>query len=460
LALLGSLACGDLVGNAELPAGVQSPNTYNTVDGALGVYRGTKAYLTAAGVMRDVIIQSGALTDELAWGGRGTGFGSIGATGNLMDERVLNEGVGTPGEEIQTGPYSLLQRLRGSANQSIGLLEAYAPTESPALRGEMYALEGYAEVLLAELYCSGVPLSTLDFQEDFTYKPSSTTREVFEHASALFDSALAISADSATVLAFARVLKGRALLNLGDYSHAAQAVKDVPTDFRYESMVEWKTTVTYHFSLPGDPSWIVATSEGKNGVPFVTSNDPRVQVTVLDTSRFGLPQIVPSAYTPGSVEPVVLAGGIEARLIEAEAALHATPADGRWLTILNALRTTCTDAASCPTPAPPGSGGVAGLPPFDDPGAALSGTAATTARVNLLFRERAYWLFLTGHRQGDLRRLVRAVGEGGYGRPQDTVYPTGLYFGGLGSYGSDVNFPVPPSERTNPLFHGCLSREA
>jgi len=35
----------------------------------------------------------------------------------------------------------------------------------------------------------------------------------------------------------------------------------------------------------------------------------------------------------------VLASGVEARLIEAEAALQANPDDGQWLAKLNALRT-------------------------------------------------------------------------------------------------------------------------
>jgi len=89
-----------------------------------------------------------------------------------------------------------------------------------------------------------------------------------------------------------------------------------------------------------------------------------------------------------------------------------------------------------------------GLPPLTDPGSA-------DARLALLFQERAYWLFLTGHRQGDLRRLVR-----NYQRLPDAVYPTGVYYGGQGFYGTDVTLPIPASELPNPLFHGCLNREA
>jgi hypothetical protein len=82
------------------------------------------------------------------------------------------------------------------------------------------------------------------------------------------------------------------------------------------------------------------------------------------------------------------------------------------------------------------------------------GTAA--GRVSLLFQERAYWLFLTGHRQGDLRRLVRQ-----YGRSPNAVYPSGVYLApGTGFYGTDVTAPIPSSEYINPLFQGCQNRDA
>ena len=54
----------------------------------------------------------------------------------------------------------------------------------------------------------------------------------------------------------------------------------------------------------------------------------------------------------------------------------------------------------------------------------------------------------------DLRRLIRQ-----YGRTQDKVFPTGVYFKG-GSYGTDVNFPIPDSELLNPNFKGCIDRNA
>ncbi len=130
-----------------------------------------------------------------------------------------------------------------------------------------------------------------------------------------------------------------------------------------------------------------------------------------------------------------LATGTEARLIEAEALLQAS--DASWLTVLTDLRAN--------------SGlDFSGVPALVDGG----GFATNAANVDLVFSERAFWLWVTGHRQGDLRRLVRQ-----YGRGSETVFPTGAYFKG-GVYGPDLNFPLPLEEDNNEFSNGCLDRGA
>jgi hypothetical protein len=143
-----------------------------------------------------------------------------------------------------------------------------------------------------------------------------------------------------------------------------------------------------------------------------------------------------------------VATGAEVQLIAAEAALQAgdTLAGGGFLTALNAIRS-----------APPAyfnstRAGVAAVAPM----AALTTTDITAAggAVNLLFAERARWLWLTAHRLSDLRRLVRQ-----YGRPVDTVFPFGPYFKiQFPTYGTDVNFLVPVDELNNPNFTQCIDR--
>jgi hypothetical protein len=142
---------------------------------------------------------------------------------------------------------------------------------------------------------------------------------------------------------------------------------------------------------------------------------------------------------PTRESAVTIISGVEARLIEAEAALNKGQS-AAFLPILNGLRTATGT----------GSGGVAGLVPLAD-----AGTGA--ARVNQLFRERAFWLFGRGHRVGDLRRLIRD-----YNRPANTVFPSGAWQKG-GNYGSDVSMPTPQDELNNPNVAGgavCLNREA
>ena len=75
-------------------------------------------------------------------------------------------------------------------------------------------------------------------------------------------------------------------------------------------------------------------------------------------------------------------------------------------------------------------------------------------RLDFHFRERAMWLFLTGHRLGDMRRLVRQ-----YGRTQEQVFPSGPYYRPqYPTFGTDVNFPVAFAETNNTNFTGCLDR--
>ena len=87
----------------------------------------------------------------------------------------------------------------------------------------------------------------------------------------------------------------------------------------------------------------------------------------------------------------------------------------------------------------------------------LTDPGTPAAELNLIFRERAFWMFSTGHRTGDLRRLVKF-----YGRSTESVFPTGAWHKG-GNYGPDVNFPVPQAEENNPNVtagHACIDRNA
>jgi len=137
-----------------------------------------------------------------------------------------------------------------------------------------------------------------------------------------------------------------------------------------------------------------------------------------------------------------LVSGVEARLIQAEAALHANPTGAEWLAILDTLRTAGPDGSGGWLA---GTGGVAGLAPLEDPG-------TPDLRLDLVYRERAFWLFATGSRIGDLRRLVQV-----YGRSADSVFPSGDYWRG-GTYGTGTSLPFSKTEtQRSPGITGCTS---
>ncbi len=88
------------------------------------------------------------------------------------------------------------------------------------------------------------------------------------------------------------------------------------------------------------------------------------------------------------------------------------------------------------------------------PSLTVADITAAGGTVNLLFNDRARWLWLTAHRLGDMRRLIRQ-----YGRAANTVFPTGVYFKvNFANYGNDVKFPIPITEKQNPNFTACKDR--
>lgn len=454
LALLGaagalSAACTDMTGSQPLPAGTSDPATIRTMAGARAMANTARAQFQYA--LSTYLVESGLLTDELQATARG-----VATVGGALDKNVAVDARILPAQSDAVYgtdlTYGTLQQMRAAAMQAIHALNKYDPDSSALNRGELYAQEGYTEIMLADLFCSGVPLSTMDFEADFTYQPSSTTDQVYTHAIALFDTASALAGGDTLVGPFAKIGKARALLALGRYDDAAAQVSGIPATYKYAQSI-WTcssvavsgcATQTGRASLSIPPTASVADSEGTVGLPYRSSNDPRTQALSIGTLN-GNAVWFPKKYKQNAASTVVVASGIEAQLIAAEAAL----ADGSntWLSIVNAVR---TDGTVTGTTYNAGAGGVAGLAPLTDPG-------SDSARVSMLFRERAFWLFLTGERQGDLRRLAR-----NYQRPAGTVFPNGQYAAGS-AYGTYADAPIPISggysEAPNPLFHGCVSRD-
>lgn len=325
-----------------------------------------------------------------------------------------------------------MHRVRTEGQAAVAALRTYSPTPTSNI-GQMFAYIAFTENQIGESFCNGVPFSEvngnqIEFGEGVPY--DSAFRRAVNHA----DSAAANlgGTDGPRIGNFAAIVKARALLNRNLPAAAATAVAAVPTTFTYLS--------THDASVNDNVIWLqntslrrytVADGEGGNGLPFRTANDPRIPPGA-NTPPLSFDAVTPwlsQGIWTKRTDSVVIASGIEARLIEAEAALRNNDFNG-FIGKLNAARATRT-----------------GLPDLADPGTA-------DARVDLLFRERAFWLFSTGHRLGDLRRMIRQ-----YGRSANSVFPTGVYFKG-GSYGSDVNFPVSQAEQNNPndLTAACTDR--
>jgi starch-binding outer membrane protein, SusD/RagB family len=350
---------------------------------------------------------------------------------NAFDRLAMPEG----GNNLRIDQSVLVTRIH--LLQAIGALQRYAPTQRWRI-GQAFALVGYTETLLAELMCSGVAVGNIvDFQP--VMGTPHTTAQLYQRALADFDSALAYGTDSARVLNLARVGRARVLLDLNQPAAAASGVAAVPTTFVFNTEHTATVAPNYFFTIiASSRNATVADREGGNGLPFISAADPRVATARIGTGVDGITPVYNWTRVASTAVPTPLAGGIEARLIEAEAALRANPSDvsptgSGWLGILNTLRATAI------TPV---------LAPLADPG-------TYDARVDLLFRERAFWLFGTGHRHGDMRRLVRQ-----YSRALTTVFPTGAYKYGL-TYGTDVTMPVDLSEvQYNPNMNGkgCIDR--
>ena len=437
---LGGCSPEQVVGNAKLPPNVTDPKITQTAGGAVLAYRGALVTFEVAfgSAFGAVVPSTGLLADELQVGTIGEPVGSFDPQA-AFDARVLPE-VQDPALESNApyvATYGLLHAVRGQAQEARGLLINFGGDTLRALVGRLDAVEGYADIFLADLFCSGIPLSTVDFGGDYTLEPGSSTIEVYQRAISLMDSALALATDSARFINLARIGKARALLALGQYSNAAAAVAQVSDGFRYEVFyAAGNTAGIQSFAITNSfIVWVytVGDREGVNGLDYRTSGDPRTAASPIGANHFGQTLYHPDKYATDGSGTIVVADWVEARLIEAEAALQAGDVP-TWLAKLNHLRETAISPA---------------LPDTTDPG-------TPDARVDLLFRERAFWLFLTGHRQGDLRRLIRQ-----YGRVENQVYPTGLYPGGPGAYGSSVTAPIPATERLfNPRFTGCISRGA
>lgn len=355
-----------------------------------------------------------------------------------IDDRAITPSNGT----LRTF-YLDLSQARVSTERAAGLYQKFDPTN--VLHAEMLNLAGYSYILFAENYCSGVPFDSVTANGSVVYAQPLTTDSMYHRALADFAAAGTIAAADSVAsgggdpksieqLNLARVGQARVLLDQGQFANAAAVASMVPAGFVYN--IEHSTNtprenngIWYFLS---QLAFGVANNKDSMGLNFVTAADPRVRSH--DTGAPGFsgnpPNLIAEDKYTTPADPVVLANDIEARLILAEAQLKAS--DAGWIATLDSLRTHASPAMAVLT-------------------ADSTTLASPSMRVDVLFRERAFWMFLTAHRLSDMRRLVRQ-----YGRTVTSVYATGTTVTSS-QYGTDTVFPVSSDETNNPNFHGCLN---
>ncbi len=385
------------------------------------VFTGSNVYGWAA---------AGLLSDELI--NARNGFEDV-------DRRTINNNA-APNTTVWSGFSGVMY----SGPRAVSALRAYVPASPTrdAQIGEIQAVRGLALTIGGEIFCNGIPFSYLAEDGTKTYDAVSYTNvQLWNMAILNFDSALVSIPAGNALRSLARIGKARALLDLNQPAQAAVVVRAggdgagsaaVPTAYAFSAEYS-ATTITN-----GPYDWMPSSanfgtpngSETPNTLNWI---DPRIGVRFFRTGQDGVTPVYVPGYTPWAqavTSPFPIATGQEARLIEAEADLAVGAAT--WLTTLNTLRS--------------GSALAASLPALVDP-------VTAAGRQDMVFRERAMWMYLTVHRLGDMRRLIRQ-----YGRLTEAVFPTGAYFKG-GTYGTSVVLePTLTESQTHPNWKACTDK--
>jgi hypothetical protein len=420
LAGVAALALGcstDDILDVERPDIIDPGNVTGAL-GATALYNGAIGDVAyAQGNFTGLMLAQGLFSDEFRFGGTPPEVRQF-DLGAILVENSFSQGI-----------WLNLHRGRQAAEKAAAAVANVSATDGRI--AELKGLAAMVTIWLGETYCSGVPFS--DYGPPEVYGDPLTTQQTFDRAITLINEGQAIAAATDRIKNFLAVLKGRALLNNAQFAAAASAVAAVPTNFVYETLFsssDARTQNTMKAFIYDFDYLSVSDVEGGNGLNYASAGDPRIPVTqdFGPVSRFdGKTPMYQFPLYNSFGSPIVNASGIEARLIQAEAALQASDFTG-WLGRLNEAR--ATNSA---------------LAPLVDPG-------NQTDRVNLMFRERAFWMFATGHRLGDMRRLARAP----YSRPVTSVFPTGPYHKDNLTRGNQGSIIIPQTEQNNPNYQASV----
>lgn len=373
--------------------------------------------------MTDVARDVALFTDE--WTTDVGNFQNFGAYTDLSLDVRASQAI----EDLTDSHLGELSNSLWQTSVAIPAIRSYTPDSLKGdFLGQLFAIRGYVILQMAEDICPGFPVNDV-IDNQTQYGGPLTTDSALTLAGIQLDSAIKYARDSSRFITLARVAKGRVLLDQGKFADAASVVATVPTESLYSTSAGQSITTSTEY-CDGCILVVLGNREGVNGLPFASANDPRIPAHV-----FGVRQAdaTDTLYTTTKgTDPqdrIILASGIEARLIQAEAALH----EGQdWKSILDNLRLSI------------------GLDPLVDPG-------TPNSRIDLIFRERAFWLFMSGRRLGDMHRLVKL-----YNRSAEDVFPTGTWRSSVGvnyETATFIPFQFETQHQFNPhITSGCSAR--
>ncbi len=414
--------------------------------GALGLLNSTLGGLQSAVSLTSLNV--GVFSDELTsrpqYVSNNDYTYSLGAD---LDSRIEPENYPT-GKGIIFPAYIQLQSTRIKAGYARYFLRRQSDIALNYAISAAYSYEGYSIILLAENLCSGVPLSKANYGQKVEYGKRLSTDSLFEIAISKFDSALTIPHDSIRFTTLARIGKARALLSLGRYKEANEAVVEVEQDAEFNLTYTEAIAPGASSSISFDAFWTttetigsrqrqrgheIANNEGVNGLRWYSNAnnvDPRLPVTVKSSGdSLIFAEIVRQEKFPNGNIKLKLASWIEAMLVKSEYLLSID--DPNWIVPINEARRSI------------------GLLDIVSP-------TAKKDKIDLLFYERAFWFYLHGTRLSDMRRLVRQ-----YNRPVNSVYPVGEYSRSLEIFTySDATVFIPSLDEfnNNYAYSGCINR--
>jgi hypothetical protein len=341
---------------------------------------------------------------------------------------------------------AVFQNIGAAHNDAVRALNDYATFGKTQIgRAEMFNVDAYIYIYVAEHFCKGVPFSTVDVATGkVTNGAFLTTEQMLDTAVAELQAGKAVAlsdtvaADQATDIptqvGLSTLGTARALLDLGQVAAAADTAATVSSGFSYEIFESVNTPrqengIWNYTTLGQVQAFSVADKKNGTGLPFVSTPDPRVPfVKSGSAANNGDTLFYNQLKYPNPNSNFVVADYIEAQLIVAEGDIFAgNYAGGKG--ILDGLR------------------GTVGLSALPDSSGSPNGRKAEIQQV---LSERAYWMYVTGHRLGDWRRVLRPP----YSDPPFSFVTSDVYPVGAG-ISNTLEFPTPQLTNPNPNYVAC-----